>query len=57
MAFPVTVAGKGGTFSGTLMVAQVKRGFAMVTATAAQPGAAAWAQIMSRILSGIRFGA
>ncbi|HMD69999.1 MAG TPA: FHA domain-containing protein [Bryobacteraceae bacterium] len=57
MAFPITASGAGGTFAGTVIVAQVKRGFAMVTTSAAQPGAAAWQQIMNRILGGIRFGA
>ena len=57
MAYPFTVSGGGGVFSGTLVVAPVRRGFAMVGASAAQPGAAAWQPIMNRILNGIRFGA
>jgi hypothetical protein len=40
-----------------LIVAQVRRGYAMVGASAAQPGAAAWQPIMNRILNGIRLGA
>jgi hypothetical protein len=57
MAYPLSVSGNGGTYSGTLIIAQVRRGYAMVGASAAQPGAAAWQPIMDRILSGIRFGA
>jgi pSer/pThr/pTyr-binding forkhead associated (FHA) protein len=57
MAFPFTVTGAGGIFSGTLIVAQVRRGYTMIAASAAQPGAGAWQPIMSRILGGIRFGA
>jgi hypothetical protein len=56
-AFPLTVSGAGGTFSGTMVVAQVRSGFAMVVASAAQPGAATWQPIITRILSGIRLGA
>jgi hypothetical protein len=56
-AFPFTASGAGGVFSGTLIVAQVRRGYAMVGASAAQPGAAAWQPIMNRILNGIRLGA
>jgi hypothetical protein len=56
-AFPFTVAGGGAAFSGTLIVAQVRRGYAMIGASAAQPGAAAWQPILNRILGGIRFGA
>jgi hypothetical protein len=57
MAYPLSVSGNGGAYSGTLIIAQVRRGYAMVGASAAQPGAAAWQPIMDRILSGIRFGA
>jgi hypothetical protein len=57
MAFPITVSGAGGLFSGTLIVAGVRGGYAMVGVTAAQPGADSWRPIMSRILSGIQFGA
>jgi hypothetical protein len=57
MAFPITVSGAGGLFSGTLIVAGVRGGYAMVGVTAAQPGADNWRQIMNRILSGIQFGA
>ena len=57
MAFPITVSGTGGVFSGTLIVAGVRHGFAMVGVSAAQPGAAAWQPIMSRIIGGITFGA
>jgi hypothetical protein len=57
MAFPVTVSGAGGTFAGTLIIAPVRGGFAMVGVTAAQPGAGVWQPIMTRIISGIRFGA
>jgi hypothetical protein len=56
-AFPFTVSGAGGVFSGTLIVAPVRSGYAMVAASAAQPGAAAWQPIMLRILGGIRLGA
>jgi hypothetical protein len=56
MAFPVTVSGSGGMFSGTLIVAGVRRGFAMVGVSAAQPGADNWRPIMNRIMGGIAFG-
>jgi hypothetical protein len=55
--YPVTVSGSGGTFAGTLVIAPVRGGFVMVSATAAQPGAANWQGIMVRILRGIQFGA
>jgi hypothetical protein len=57
MAFPVTVSGAGGLFSGTLIVAPVRHGFALVGVSAAQPGADNWRPIMNRIIGGITFGA
>lgn len=55
--FPITVSGQGGTFSGRLMIAPVRGGYALVGTTAMQPGAAQWQQLMDFMMSRIQFGA